>query len=109
MCKLSAKKYFRLNKNIKKILKKAIKEGGSSIKDFNNAEGEWREIFNSFLMFTEKKEKKCSRQKCVGKIKSVKISNRSSFFVQYVKNNKLTPIYWNIYINIQNAKYKISN
>ena len=37
--KLSVKNIKNLVFYIKKILKKAIKEGGSSIKDFNNAEG----------------------------------------------------------------------
>ena len=55
--KLSEKKYKKFSfLHQKRYLKKAIKEGGSSIKDFNNAEG-MEEIFNNFLMFTEKKEK----------------------------------------------------
>ena len=77
--KLSEKNIKNLVFYIKKILKKAIKEGGSSIKDFNNAEG-MEGNFQQFFNVYGKKGEKCSRQKCVGKIKSVKISNRSSFF-----------------------------
>ena len=47
--KIPNNKIITLISNIKKVLKKAIKEGGSSIKDFNNTKGK-KEIFSSFLM-----------------------------------------------------------
>ena len=37
---LTKKKILTLISNIKKILKKAIKQGGSSIRDFNNTDGQ---------------------------------------------------------------------
>ncbi len=66
-------------KNTKNILKKAIKKGGSSIKDFSNLDGKsgnFQQFFNVYGM----SQKRCSNIYCKGIIKKIKQSNRSTFF-----------------------------
>ena len=64
--------------NIKKILKFSISKGGSSIKDFKNAEGKDGN-FQQFFNVYGRENKTCSRISCSGKIIKISISNRSSF------------------------------
>jgi len=71
--------------NIKKILKFAISKGGSSIKDFKNTFGKTGN-FQQFFYVYGKKNKKCSRISCKGKIKKIIISNRSSFYCNKCQN-----------------------
>ena len=77
--KLSYKSIAKLILNIKKLLKKAIKEGGSSIRDFNNAEGKEGK-FQQFFNVYGRNGEQCRRLKCRGKIKIMRISNRSTFY-----------------------------
>ena len=77
--KISNKKITILILSIKKLLKKAIKEGGSSIKDFNNTEGQEGK-FQQFFNVYGREGEDCRRFKCRGKIKTIRISNRSTFF-----------------------------
>ena len=77
--KLSANKIGALVLNIKKILKKAIIKGGSSIKNFNNVEGK-KGNFQQFFNVYGREGKSCTRTNCKGKIKRIRISNRSTFF-----------------------------
>ena len=79
VCDLSAKNISDLIRNIKKVLKKAIKEGGSSIKDFIGTKGE-NGNFQQFFNVYGKKDENCNRINCNGKIKKLQISNRSTFF-----------------------------
>ena len=65
--------------NIKKILKFAISKGGSSLRDFQSTLGK-RGNFQQFFRVYGRKNKKCSRISCKGKIKKIVISNRSSFY-----------------------------
>ncbi len=65
--------------NIKKILKFAISKGGSSVKDFKDTLGESGK-FQQFFRVYDKKNKKCSRISCKGRIKKIIISNRSTFY-----------------------------
>ena len=65
--------------NIKKVLKKAIKEGGSSIKNFNDTKGK-KGNFQQFFNVYGRYSKPCTRGNCIGIIKKIKISNRSTFF-----------------------------
>ena len=82
-----------LNKNeiknliisIRKILKFSISKGGSSIKDFQNTLGKTGS-FQQFFYVYGKKNKKCSRISCKGKIKRITISNRSSFYCNKCQN-----------------------
>ena len=77
--KLSNKKITALILNIKKILKKAIYEGGSSIKDFNSAKGK-KGNFQQFFKVYGRQSKSCTRSNCIGTIRRIRISNRSTFF-----------------------------
>ena len=63
----------------KKILKRSISKGGSSIKDFASTEGESGNFQQAFNVYNREK-KKCKTKKCVGIIKKISISGRSSFF-----------------------------
>ena len=66
-------------KNTKKVLKKAIKLGGSSIKDFTNGAGKigsFQQHFNVYGMIG----KECPNLNCLNKIQKLVISNRGSFF-----------------------------
>ena len=61
------------------VLKKAIKFGGSSIKDFSSSDGKSGK-FQLFFNVYGKHGKNCSRRGCRATIQRVKISNRSTFF-----------------------------
>ena len=63
----------------KKILKKAIKLGGSSIKNFSSSSGKTGSFQQHFGVYG-KLNSKCSNSDCNEKIKKVILSNRSSFF-----------------------------
>ncbi len=65
--------------NIKKVLKKAINEGGSSIKDFNNIKGK-KVNFQQFFNVYGRQGKICTRSNCTGTVQRIRISNRSTFF-----------------------------
>ena len=71
--------------NIKKILKFSISKGGSSIKDFQNTMGKSGN-FQQFFHVYEQEKKNCSRISCKGKIKKIRISNRSSFYCDKCQN-----------------------
>ena len=63
----------------KSVLKKAIKKGGSSIRDFKNISGN-RGNFQKEFMVYQRENLNCLRNKCIGKIKKKFITNRSTFF-----------------------------
>ena len=81
------KKGKKINKNeIKKIkyfsefiLKKAIKKGGSSIKNFLNIKGKSGNYQNEFKVY-HRENLNCLNKTCYGKIKKKIISKRSTFF-----------------------------
>ncbi len=77
--KIKKKEIVALVSNIKKILKKAVKEGGSSIKNFNNAKGK-KGNFQQFFKVYGRQGKPCTRINCIGTINKIRISNRSTFF-----------------------------
>ena len=66
----------------KVVLKKAIKKGGSSIRDFQNIDGEMGNFQKNFYVY-QRENLKCVKDKCKGVIKKKVISNRSSFFCNY--------------------------
>ncbi len=76
---LTNKEIISLVSNIKKVLKKAVKEGGSSIKDFNNTKGK-KGNFQQFFNVYARQDEPCTRSNCIGTIRRIKISNRSTFF-----------------------------
>ena len=63
----------------KKILIKSIDQGGSSIKNFVNIEGKSGSFQQKFNVYNREKSK-CNRNKCLGIIQKINISNRSSYF-----------------------------
>mgnify|MGYP006142641035 CR=1 FL=1 len=81
------RKIFKLNnieilkilKNTKKIMKKAINFGGSSIKNFSSSNGKAGSYQQHFSVYG-KKGNNCSNSDCKGLVKKIVISNRSSFF-----------------------------
>ncbi len=79
--KLKDKQIKKLIINIKKILKKSIYNGGSSIRDFKSTNGKIGKFQQYFCVYG-RENKKCVRNYCDGKIKKIFISNRSSFYCQ---------------------------
>jgi formamidopyrimidine-DNA glycosylase len=75
--KLSLKELKRLHQGIQKILKKAIKAGGSSLENYHNVEGE---IGSFQLQHKVYGREGLPCKKCRSKIKRIKISQRSSYF-----------------------------
>ena len=63
----------------KSVLNKAIKKGGSSIRDFKNTFGKSGNFQKEFKVY-QRENLNCLRNKCNGKIKKIFISNRSTFF-----------------------------
>ena len=63
----------------KKVLNKAIKKGGSSIRDFRDTTGKSGNFQKEFKVY-QREDLNCLRSKCEGKIKKIFISNRSTFF-----------------------------
>ena len=75
-------KDFEINilvKNIKKLLKKAIRLGGSSIKDFTGSSGKKGKFQQHFKIYGRKGHK-CSNADCNSFIKKIVLANRASFF-----------------------------
>jgi formamidopyrimidine-DNA glycosylase len=69
----------------KKILLKAIKKGGSSIRDFKNTEGSKGSFQDSFKVY-QRENLNCKRIGCKGKIIKIVIVNRSTFFCNSCQN-----------------------
>ncbi len=65
--------------NSKKVLIKAIKYGGSSIRDFKNVIGKKGNFQKKFKVY-DRDGLNCKRYRCPGVIKKKNISNRSSFY-----------------------------
>ena len=63
----------------KKVLKKAIKLGGSSIKDFSSSNGK-KGSFQQYFNVYGKKGELCTNSSCKNKIDKSLISNRATFF-----------------------------
>ena len=63
----------------KSVLNKAIKKGGSSIRNFKNTLGKDGNFQKEFKVY-QRENLNCLRSKCPGKIKKIFISNRSTFF-----------------------------
>ena len=63
----------------KSVLNKAIKKGGSSIRNFKNTSGKSGNFQKEFKVY-QRENLNCTRNKCNGIIKKIYISNRSTFF-----------------------------
>ncbi len=88
LCKINPKKEaFKLTKKEGKkiisfskiVLNKAIKKGGSSIRDFKNILGENGNYQKEFKVY-QKESGNCPRNKCKGKIKKIVVAKRSTFY-----------------------------
>ena len=69
----------RIIKFTKKILLKAIKLGGSSIKDFSSGNGK-KGKFQQYFSVYGRKGKKCTNKTCNSNITKIVIANRASFY-----------------------------
>ena len=69
----------KIIKYSKKVLKRSITKGGSSIRDFKNTTGDQGSFQKEFKVYN-REHLKCTRRSCGGIIKKIIISNRSSFF-----------------------------
>ena len=67
------------------MLKKAIRFGGSSIRDFKNVSGKDGLFQNEFQVY-QREHLKCLKYNCQGKIKKKIISKRSTFFCNKCQN-----------------------
>ena len=76
---LPTKKLELLVPSIIAILKEAIIAGGSTLKDFSNANGEKGYFQHSFDVYG-RNNKECKSKNCSNKITKIEQSNRSSFF-----------------------------
>jgi len=77
--KLSKKECKNIILFSKKVLNRAIKKGGSSIRDFKDAFGKSGNFQKEFKVY-QRENLNCLRSKCDGKIRKIFISNRSTFF-----------------------------
>ena len=69
----------KIIKNTKKVLLKAIKKGGSSIRDFKNTSGSKGGFQNEFKVY-QQEGMQCKNRRCSDFIRKKIISNRSTFF-----------------------------
>ncbi len=76
---ISKKEIKRLVFFSKSVLRSAIKQGGSSIRDFVHISGKSGNFQNYFKVY-KRDGKKCLKINCRGKISRVIISNRSTFY-----------------------------
>ena len=83
--KINKKELANIVKFTKKILKASIVKGGSSIKDFANTEGKNGNFQQKFNVYNREKSK-CNRKNCLGIIRKIYTSNRSSFFCSRCQN-----------------------
>jgi len=74
---IKKEEWSKLAKEIRKTLRAAIKAGGSTIKDFQNPEGNPGYFAHSHLVYS-KAHKPCSH--CKTEIMSIRIQNRATFF-----------------------------
>ncbi len=65
--------------NSKKVLLNAIKDGGSSIRDFKNTDGQRGSFQDNFQVY-QREGLNCKRFHCKGKILKIVFAKRSSFF-----------------------------
>ena len=77
--KLSKKDIKKMKYFSKLILNRAIKKGGSSIRDFKNIKGKNGSYQNEFKVY-QRENLNCLKKDCYGKIKKKFISKRSTFF-----------------------------
>ena len=75
----------RLHSSIGKVLKRALKLGGSSIKDFKSSVGQKGRFQNEFKVY-DREDLKCLKTGCSGLIVRVVSQGRASFFCDECQN-----------------------
>ena len=70
----------------KKILKRSIKKGGTSIINFSSIKGNRGSYQNEFRVY-DREDKKCKNKLCLGTIIKINISNRSTYMCNICQNN----------------------
>ena len=78
-CNLSLKQIQNLHNNIKIVLLKAIKEGGTSIQDHKNVSGEIG-YFQNYLSVYNREKEKCYTNDCEEHIVRFKQNGRSTYY-----------------------------
>ena len=78
-CNLSLKQIQNLHNNIKIVLLKAIKEGGTSIQDHKNVSGEIG-YFQNYLSVYNREKEKCYTNDCEENIVRFKQNGRSTYY-----------------------------
>jgi len=76
----------KIIKKSRYVLDKAIKKGGSTIKDFKSAKGNKGTYQDEFVVY-DRKNKNCKTKNCKAKIIKLVISNRSTFISKYCQKN----------------------
>ena len=84
--KLSNGQVVKIVENTKKILRRSIQLGGSSISDFNTISGKKGKYQEMFMVY-DRENKLCRKKKCNGRVKKIYINNRSTFFCDKCQNN----------------------
>jgi len=96
---VSKKRYSVLTKNIKSILKKSIKAGGTTLKDFSKVDGT-PGYFTQTLSVYGREGEKCGN--CSGKISRLIQNQRSTFYCKYANHEWLrhpTRAFWKQLLN----------
>lgn len=78
---LSIKEANLLVKNIKQVLETAIEKGGSTLRDYEQANGQKGGFQNHFLVY-DKENCDCTTKGCSGKIKRITQGGRSTFYCE---------------------------
>ena len=78
-CHLKKKDCRKIISYSKKVLLRAIKKGGSSIRDFKNISGKKGNFQKNFNVY-ERNTLNCKRSNCAGTIQKKITGNRSTFF-----------------------------
>jgi formamidopyrimidine-DNA glycosylase len=77
--KINKQELIKIIKFTKKVLKRSISQGGSSIKDFASTDGQSGNFQQKFNVYNREK-KKCKTRNCPSTIRKAYLSRRSSFF-----------------------------
>ena len=77
--RISARRLLNLCSAIREVLHEAIEAGGSSLRDFQHADGDLGYFQHSFAVYGRMGEA-CPRPGCVGVIKVAQLSGRSTFW-----------------------------
>ena len=78
-CQVKSENIFRLIRSIKKVLRSAIKQGGTSLQDFRGVRGDIG-YFQNKLNVYGRAGTRCRDRNCVGTIQNIKQSGRSSYY-----------------------------